>query len=182
MTELQARCLDAFPNWLRSLGSDARALTVVLENTELDLELRKGTASALNYLFRSLDLIPDGIEDLGYIDDAFVLRAALAATTRDKPELEQADASDTVRRLASECSLVAEFLGDDFERLQSYVAGLDKTTARGRSVDDILQDANVRSDFLREVRSWADSYSSPTFARDQKNLVKLKAFLSAKLP
>jgi hypothetical protein len=29
-------------------------------------------------IFKSLDLIPDGIEDLGFIDDAFVFRVAAA--------------------------------------------------------------------------------------------------------
>ena len=33
-----------------------------------------------------------------------------------------------------------------------------------------------------EVRQWADSYEAPSFARDEKNLVKLRSFLSAKLP
>ena len=40
----------------------------------------------------------------------------------------------------------------------------------------------VRRDFLNEVTGWATSYEPPTFGRDEKNLVKLKSFLSAKLP
>ena len=71
MTTLEARCLDAFPDWLRSLADDARALASVLEGEGAAVAQRR-SAAALNYLFKSLDLIPDGLEDLGFIDDAFV--------------------------------------------------------------------------------------------------------------
>ena len=39
-----------------------------------------------------------------------------------------------------------------------------------------------RQGFLTEVTGWASSYATPTFTRDEKNLVKLQSFLSAKLP
>jgi hypothetical protein len=45
-----------------------------------------------------------------------------------------------------------------------------------------VTDAEIRAPFLQEVRAWAAGYQVPTFTRDQKTLVKLKAFLNAKLP
>lgn len=138
--------------------------------------MRKSSAAALNYLFKSLDLIPDGIEDLGLIDDAFVFRVAAAGAGSD------AAADPVVSRLAADTGLIRDFLADDFARLQSYVAGLGGTASRGRTVDDILADSSVMAGFVREVRAWADGYKEPAFQRDAKNLVKLKSFLSAKLP
>ena len=41
-------------------------------------EAARSLVSGLNYIFKSLDLIPDGIDDLGFLDDAFVLRVACA--------------------------------------------------------------------------------------------------------
>ena len=82
MATLDARCLDSFPNWLRSLAEDARALGAVLER-EGSGGAQRRAAAALNYLFKSLDLIPDGLEDLGFIDDAFVVRAAADAVKRE---------------------------------------------------------------------------------------------------
>ena len=61
------------------------------------------------------------------------------------------------------------------------MAALGHGSARGRSVDDIVDDP-VASELFSEVRAWAGSYSAPSFSRDEKNLVKLKAFLAAKLP
>jgi uncharacterized membrane protein YkvA (DUF1232 family) len=182
MSTLDSRCLDAFPNWLRGLADDARALAGLLERDELAEPARRRAASSLNYLFKSLDLIPDGLEDLGFIDDAFVLRTALARAAADDRSVAKADNLGTIERLAQDAELIREFLAEDYDRLARYVAELDKSSARGRSVDDILQDAALRNDFVREVRQWADGYAAPTFSRDARNLVKLKSFLSKKLP
>jgi uncharacterized membrane protein YkvA (DUF1232 family) len=181
MTELDDRCLDAFPEWLRALGTDARALAEVVNDERLGDAVRRPLAGALNYLFKSLDLIPDGIEDLGFIDDAFVLRvAARTAVGADASAGKLGDG--TLARLAEQTALVREFLGDDFSRLERYVSGLHTSVVRGRSVDDILGDGSTRAELVSDVRSWSESYRAPSFSRDDKNLVKLRSFLSAKLP
>ena len=181
MSTLEARCLDAFPNWLRSLADDARALASVLESEGSELAQRR-SASALNYLFKSLDLIPDGLEDLGFIDDAFVLRAVAESVKLEAEAELAADSSGTLARLASEAELIREFLDPQYERLSKYAAGLEQSSARGRSVAAITSDESARADFVREVREWAEGYVVPSFARDARNLVKLRAFLLAKLP
>jgi len=181
MTELETRCLDAFPQWIRSLADDATALAQLLSSDSLPEEARRLVAGGLNYVFKSLDLIPDGLEGLGFLDDAFVLRAAarLAAAV---PGAKEADMRGVFVRLAGEASLTSEFLGKDEDRLVRYVRELTKGAARGRSVAEIIEDPAVRSAFLSEVHAWAKSYTAPPLARDEKNLVKLKSFLAAKLP
>jgi uncharacterized membrane protein YkvA (DUF1232 family) len=178
MTPLAVRSLEAFPIWLKSLGSDAQKLAAIVENRALPEGARRSAAVALNYLFRSLDLIPDGLEDLGFIDDAFVLRIAAASAS---PADAQADSSGTLARLADEAGLVREFLSDVYPRLESYVANSSATSARGRSVSDVLSNDTVLVEFVRDARQWSDAYQAPAFARDEKNLVKLKSFLSVRL-
>jgi len=181
MTDIQSRCLDAFPQWLRALGDDARALAQLLEQGTLPEPVRRHVAGALNYLFKSLDLIPDGIEDLGFIDDAFVFRASAAAAASES-DAGRLDKTGTLGRLSDEAALVREFLGADYARLERYVQSLQNSASRGRSVDDIVKDASSRSALVGEVTAWASSYASPSFARDEKNLIKLKSFLTTKLP
>ena len=65
MSDVDTRCLDAFPEWLKTLPADVRSLTNRLDDADLSEEARCQLAGAVNYLFRSLDLIPDGIEELG---------------------------------------------------------------------------------------------------------------------
>lgn len=180
MTELQTRCLDTFPEWLRALATDAADLSKVLASTTAPESARRYVAGGLNYLFKSLDLIPDGIEDLGFLDDAFVLRVASALALADAPSLREE--APTVARLAADTKLVQELLGKDYDRLERYVRGLAKGAARGRTVDEIIEKDDVRTAFLGEVGGWASSYDAPSFARDEKNLVKLQSFLGAKLP
>ena len=177
MNDLHNRCLDTFPEWLRTLAPDATELSELL-GSGLPDEARRYVAGGLNYLFKSLDLIPDGIEDLGYLDDAFVLRVAA------KLALQAPGAGETavLSRLAGESALVEELLGKDYARLERYVRGLTRGAARGRTVDEILTDEGVRSAFLLELSSWANGYSAPSFSRDEKNLIKLQSCLGAKLP
>ncbi len=171
------RYLDVFPSWLRTLGEDAGALGAVVGKPEEDEETRRLVASGLNYIFKSLDLIPDGIDDLGFCDDAFVIRVASALACEANPAVKDG----VVGRLADDAKQVEEFLGEDYARLVTYVRGLKKGAARGRTVEDILTDESMRASFLAEVTAWAKDYQVPSFTRDVKTLIKLKAFLSAKL-
>lgn len=178
MSPLDARCLEAFPAWLKSLAEDARKLAAVVESPSLPESARRGAATALNYLFKSLDLIPDGLEDLGFVDDAFVFRVAAHSV----PEGDAAaDTTGVLSRLSADAALVDEFLGDLSPKLTAYVAGLESAAVRGRSAAQIVADAGITADFTREVRSFADGYAAPAFLRDEKNLVKLRAFLGSKL-
>jgi len=175
---IDPRYLEVFPHWLRSLGEDAGAVGEVIGADMGADEATRSLVSGLNYIFKSLDLIPDGIDDLGFLDDAFVLRVACAQAIDARPAVKQG----AVQRLAEDARAVKDFLGADFPRLESYVKGLRKGAARGRTVEEIATDAAIRTQFLHEVKAWSAGYQVPTFTRDQKTLVKLKAFLSAKLP
>jgi uncharacterized membrane protein YkvA (DUF1232 family) len=180
MTDIETRCLDTFPEWLRTLASDAMALGEVVGNLAAPEPARRFATASLNYLFKSLDLIPDGIEDLGFLDDAFVLRVAASIAVADLPEI--APLVPPFGRLAQEAAIIAELLGDDYRRLETYVRGLVTAVARGRTVQDVLSSEQSRAEFLNEVAGWARSYEPPSFGRDEKNIVKLRSFLSAKLP
>jgi uncharacterized membrane protein YkvA (DUF1232 family) len=172
-----SRYLEMFPAWLRSLGEDTAALGQVVEGDAPD-DARRYVVAGLNYLFKSLDLIPDGIDDLGFLDDAFVLRVAASLALAENPTAK----TDVLGRLSDDARSIKDFLGADYVRLEAYVRGLRKGAARGRTVEDIVSDSATRDAFVSEVRSWSKAFQAPTFTRDQKTLVKLKAFLGAKLP
>jgi uncharacterized membrane protein YkvA (DUF1232 family) len=175
MTPTELRCLEAFPAWLKVLADDARNLATLVEDAAAPARVRESAAAALNYLFKSLDLIPDGLEDIGFIDDAFVFRVAALLT---EPDEASADASGTLARFRSDTALIEEYLGEIYPRLLAYVGELGRAKVRGRVVSDVLAEPG---DFVREVRQWADGYQAPAFHRDDKNLVKLRSFLNAKL-
>lgn len=183
MSDINDRCLNEFPTWLRALDEDVQTFLESIKSDELDMEARRFLTGGVNYLFRSLDLIPDGIDDIGYLDDAFILR--LTARLAMECEIGPLDAKLLARlgRLANEVDLIKEFLeADTFDRLEKYARDLRKGAARGRTVDEILEEKNIMREFSREADAFAKEYTSPGFTRDEKNLIKLKAFFDAKLP
>lgn len=182
MTNVNDRCLEAFPTWLRTLGSDAESLLDLLMQPKLAEGARRIAAGGINYLFKSLDLVPDGIDDIGYLDDAFVLRVTADLMSHEDTSGLSADLLRDLGKLANDCELIRAYLGDEYGRLETYVGNLKRGSARGRNVDDIVTDKDVLSDFAGDVRSFAKGYQSPGFSREEKNLIKLKAFFDAKLP
>lgn len=179
---MDSRYLDAFPAWLKGLSSDACGLCSVLGHDAVASPARMCLAGALNYLFKSLDLIPDGIEDLGFVDDAFVFRVASAHAVAADPTVSDKDDTGTVKRLAEECEVVRAFLGEDFPRLEKFVRALGDSSVRGRSASDVITNVASREALIGDVEGWASSFQPPTFGREEKNLVKLRSFLGAKLP
>ena len=182
MSESEPNYLELFAAWLRNLGQDAEQLATLVADPSLPEPARQAVAGALNYLFKSLDLIPDGIDDIGYLDDAFVLRVSAELALQDDVADLDADKQRTLNQLASEADVVREFLGKDFARLLDYVKGLRKGASRGRSVNDVVRDNAVQTAFLSDVRSFCRAYEAPSFSREEKTLVKLRAFFDAKLP
>ncbi len=172
------RFLELFPAWLGALGTDAAALGALVSGEEPE-PVRRYIVAGLNYLFKSLDLIPDGIDDLGFLDDAFVLRVAAALALAEHP---QGSHAAIVAKLAEDAKAVKDFLGDDYARLEGYVKNLRKGSARGRTVEDIMSNPPERGAFAGEVKAWAEGFEVPSFTKDPKTLIKLKAFLNAKLP
>jgi uncharacterized membrane protein YkvA (DUF1232 family) len=181
-TDADAKCLETFPLWLRTLGEDAEAIVPLIIHDGVPEPARRVLVGGLNYLFKSLDLIPDGIDDIGYLDDAFVLRVAANLANREDIRNVDADKLKTVLKLTNDVDMLEEFLGGDYKRLETYVVGLRKGAARGRSVDDIVTNPTVMNEFAADVRGFARSYQAPSFAKEMKNLIKLRAFFDAKLP
>ena len=79
---IDPKYLEIFPSWLRSLGEDAGALGELVKGNAPD-DVKRHAVAGLNYLFKSLDLIPDGMDDLGFLDDAFILRVAAEHAARE---------------------------------------------------------------------------------------------------
>ena len=88
-----------------------------------------------------------------------------------------------MQRLGDDAHAVREFLGEDYARLEALRARPPQgrgARPHGRGHRGRAQ--ATRQQFLQEVKAWSGAYQVPSFTRDQKTLVKLKAFLNAKLP
>ena len=131
MNDLQARCLDAFPEWLRTLASDAAEVAQVFASEDLANSARRVLADP--YVLIQIPRLDSGRdqEDLGFLDDAFVLRVAASVAVAETPSLRQT--SPALGRLAKDRNLVAGLLDKDYGRLVAYVKTL-PAPDRARSV------------------------------------------------
>lgn len=169
--------------WVASIPKDLEVFLSLLERKELPVEIKRQAAGAINYLFKSVDLIPDGLDDLGYIDDAFTLR--LSAARMDAGEIRKADdaLAGAVERLALETAGIRALLGDDlFGRFSRYVAKLADGCARGRSAAEIVaSDVKLSSVFI-EVKDFVKEFNPPPVTLDERLVTKLRSFLDTRLP
>lgn len=173
-SELEVQLLDRFASWTSDLPNDVRTFASELENPDNPSAVRLALASALNYLVKSVDLIEDGIETLGYLDDAMVLRMALAGAKGAIPEPLQPMRGDT--------GILLEFLGPLTGRFERFVEDLGQLSVRGQTAEALLADETALGELLVEVRSFAARYQTPVFRKEASLLVKLHSFLDAKLP
>jgi uncharacterized membrane protein YkvA (DUF1232 family) len=181
MTPSEARFLRTFQSWLDAMGGEVAALGKLLESDEAPPALRGASAASVAYLLRSFDIIPEGLEGLGYLDDVFVFRALAQRAVLEDPDAASFDASGTIARLAAEAELVAEFLGEDYPRLQAAAFSSGPAHAEGRHAEDLLKDPELCAAALGEARAWAESYRAPELANGAEELVKLRSFFRTKL-
>jgi uncharacterized membrane protein YkvA (DUF1232 family) len=148
-----AKHVDKMKSWIDSFTADVAAIEALVESEQVPRDARLAGAAALNYLVTRLDLIPDWEETCGILDDAMVLRVAMAeAMERDLDAL-PVDALKTVARLANEADAVRQFLGEElYAKLKRYVHELTSVIVRGRHPRVIVEDEKERAQLLAEVR------------------------------
>jgi hypothetical protein len=187
--EREASWRSSFASWLSQLGNDTEAHCRLLEQADVPDGARRLAAECLNHLLRAVELIPEGVEALGYLENAFAFRVLAERALRDDPRLAAADPSGTLARLNEEAGELARFLGDeDHARLRSW-AVRNAQLARGRQLQDLLQDTaadaleaeTARAAALEEARAWAHAYRTPSFGAGEQDLTKLRAFLKTRL-
>jgi uncharacterized membrane protein YkvA (DUF1232 family) len=171
-----------FPRWIQSLADDVRQLAAVIARADAPWRMRVALVGAVNYMFRSLDIIPDWFPALGFVDDAMILRtgAAMAAHV-DAGEL-AGDEMQALYRLSNEADLVKELLGEELNgKFVKYVEELPSKDVRGRNAEAVLKTETELKNFLAEVESFAKDYKPSAYASDVRYPEKIRLFVSGKL-
>jgi uncharacterized membrane protein YkvA (DUF1232 family) len=168
--------------WVESFPADVSALEAMVAEPKLPREARLLGAAALSYLVTRLDLIPDWEETAGMMDDAMVLRVAMALAAEHNLERLGADPLQVVHRLASESEIARAFLGDElFLELRRHVAGLVDVVVRGRHPRAAIDDDKARAELFAEVRDELKRHA-PAVIRDEEALARtIRNYLAHKL-
>lgn len=172
--------LSAFGGWLHTLGEDVLSLAHLLESPEAPEPFRAASAEALSYLLRAADLIPEGIEDLGYLEVAFAFRV-LARRALGEGEDGAGSLEGRVPRLAAEAAVVVDFLEGDISSFCELVFSPAALSHASRPAADLLEDAELRATTLEQARAWVELYRAPELAAGEEELVKIRAFFRTRL-
>jgi uncharacterized membrane protein YkvA (DUF1232 family) len=181
MADAERPYLATFSPWLAALGEDARELARCLDKVQVPAQVRILVAGGLSYLLKSLDLVPDGAQDIGLLDDAFVLRITASLATATPGAWADAEFGTLIKRLAADADAVRTFLGPVYPRLLEYTRALSKGMWRGRPIADLVVNAEARTIFGTDITNWASTYEAPPALEDPMALLKLRSFLETRL-
>jgi uncharacterized membrane protein YkvA (DUF1232 family) len=174
--------MDRMKSWIDSFASDVLAVQTLLAEDKASDEARLLAASALNYLVTRLDLIPDWEETCGILDDAMILRLAMAQAADKELGGLSGDALHTVARLANEVEVVREFLGADlYPRLKKYAEELLHTVVRNRSPRALVDDAKARRHLFDEIKDELKRLPPAPMSDPDRVARTIKNYLSQKL-
>ncbi len=126
-----------------SIPADLKALFAIVDDAELDDDLRTTGAAAIFYNLNPANLIPTKEGALGLADDAIAIRCALDAVRKKSPEraAKHADAApETWDNLDHEIELLAGMLGDLWEPLRDAWQNVGMMEWRGKKAKDCVAD------------------------------------------
>jgi uncharacterized membrane protein YkvA (DUF1232 family) len=174
--------IDVFKGWAETIRQDIDAYKALLESPKADSHSKKLAGAALLYMVSKMDLIPDWNEGIGVIDDVMVLRVcAQLALGHERGELSTAS-EVALDRMANEADKITAFLGGAlYDKLKSYVSKLSETTVRGRTPQQLIDDAALRKALSVELEDEIKA-TVPIVVNDATDAeLRLKAYLTHKL-
>jgi uncharacterized membrane protein YkvA (DUF1232 family) len=177
-----AKTIEQMFEWMRSLHEDAATLKEFVAAQAAPAEARALGAGALNYLITRLDIVPDWEPTCGVLDDAIVLRVAVAQASEKDLGALPAQLLAALGRLANEADLVPELLGRDMHgKLSRYVRDLAKREVRKRFPSQIVSDEKLRAQLFDEVEQELRAHPAPKPGDPTKTERVLKSYFEAKL-
>ena len=174
--------IDVFKGWAETIRADVDALKALLEADKASLEARKLAGGALQYLVSKMDLIPDWNEGIGVVDDVMVLRVcAQLSQGHDRGSL-PTSAEVNLDRMANEADKISAVLGGGvYDKLKSYCSKLGDQAVRGRTPQQLTEDAATRKALYVELDDEIKK-TVPIVVNDPVDAeLRLKSYLTQKL-
>ena len=146
---------------------------------ETPREAKRLLIGGLSFFIRKFDIVPDHMEGIGLVDDAFVLRVASALAEQSGLGDLDIEVAASIQALGESTPPLEEFLGDLYPGLVELVRALPDQTVRGRTADTVLDDATALENFLREVRVELRQLDVKPLPDSDQVLPEIKSFIKA---
>ena len=99
---MNAGFVERLKRWARSLKAEVHALYLAYRDPRVPLHARIFAAIVVGYAFSPIDLIPDPIPFLGYLDDLILIPLGVALTIRMIPAPVLAECRERAKAAAEE--------------------------------------------------------------------------------
>lgn len=136
---------DAMSRCVASYGRDLKDSFFVVDDGELDEDMRILGAGAIFYGLAAGDLLPDTLGPLGLVDDVLVLRIALERICAANPERAKVYATERpelFENLAADLATARAFLGELFELFDERVDTCRAIEFKGKTPAICVTDAD----------------------------------------
>jgi uncharacterized membrane protein YkvA (DUF1232 family) len=115
---------EKLKGWTRSLKAELHALYLAYRDPRVPLYARVFAAIVVGYAFSPIDLIPDPIPVLGYLDDLVLIPLGAALAIRMIPDAVLAECREKARRASEGSKPVNRVAGSVVVAVWLLLAGL----------------------------------------------------------
>lgn len=144
--------------WLTSLPTDIKILIEMAGDNDLDLGARSLAVGTIVYVLSPIDLIPEKVPVLGYIDDVIILHMSVAAIVGIDPERGahyREKYPQVFESLDQHIGLLQDTLGALYSWIMALVERLKERRYQGRSPEDVAASENLQEELFDEAMEYA---------------------------
>jgi uncharacterized membrane protein YkvA (DUF1232 family) len=148
---------DLLTKWLRSLPTDVKIVVKMIGDDELDMKARTLAVGTVLYILSPIDLIPDIIPVLGYIDDAIIMRIVLVVITEIDPERAiyyRVKYPEMFEPLERQIQILKETLGALYSWLRAIIDRLPKRHFHGKPAEEVVNSKDAQEEMFDEVMEY----------------------------
>ena len=139
----EADAIQVLRTRVMTIGTDLKALFAIVDDGDLEDELRTLAAGAIFYNLNPANLIPAKEGALGLADDAIAIRCVLAEVKKNKPDAAKKYANaapDTWENLDKEIALLSDLLGELWTPLHEAWRKIGMSEWRGKKATGCVSD------------------------------------------
>jgi uncharacterized membrane protein YkvA (DUF1232 family) len=182
MSETDTAHAEKIKEWMASYREDVKRVRSAMLSDGPSPRARYTLAGALNYQLRKMDLTPDWTPEIGMVDDAMVLRTGASVFKINNLLDLPPDVEQIIEDLAGQDETVKVILGEErYEDLFQHVRGLIERRIHGRTPEEIVDDTDIREQFLAELDRYIARYQEPEIGDPAAFVRSLRRYIGAKL-
>jgi hypothetical protein len=170
-----------------SLPHDLKAMLRVVEDAEIDDDLRVATAGAVLHVLSAGNAIPGMRGVLQRVGDVLLLRLVLDRLRKDDPEAfarHQEDSPELLGPLEEQLDATRSYLGDRLAVLERVAEGFPKLTVQGHTATECVEHTEAMNwlyDTVLEAIVDRFEFDEDEVAREMKNIDRILPSLENRL-